>query len=373
MRSLGLYIHIPFCATKCSYCDFPSWAGCMGHRPAYVQALVEEITQRGEQMGRPYADTVFIGGGTPSLLTPPQMEQVLQALRRSFCLDPAAEFSCEANPGALSAGMLKVLMDGGVNRLSLVAQAADAALLQLLGRRHTWYQVEEAVAAAREAGFTNINLDLMLGIPTQTMDIWRQTLEQALALQPTHLSCYGLIVEEGTILAARIEAGVWTLPDEDTERRLYDYTLTRLEQAGFQQYEISNFARPGRQCLHNLHCWQRQDYLGFGCAAHGLEGAGTLRRQNPSTLAGYLAGEQPRFQPIGAEEAMFESLMLGLRLTRGLDLEAFEAMHGQRFEAVWEQQAENSLSRGLTALEQGHFRLTRQGMDVMNTVLLDFM
>lgn len=345
----------------------------MGQRPAYVQALVEEISTRGAQLGRPHADTVFIGGGTPSLLMPGQMVQVLQALQRSFSIHPDAEISCEANPGALTPGMLQAMREGGVNRLSLGAQSADADLLRVLERGHSWRQVEAAVAAARDAGFDNINIDLMLGIPTQTMDTWQHTLEQAIALNPQHLSCYGLIVEEGTPLSARIEAGELALPDEEVERSLYDHTLTRLAQAGYRQYEISNFAQPRRQCLHNLHCWQRQDYLGFGCAAHGLEGAGALRRQNPPTLAGYLAGEQPQFQPIGPEEAMFESLMLGLRLTEGLDLKAFEAMHGRTFESVWGEQAKDSLSRGLTAIDNGHFRLTRQGMDVMNTVLLDFM
>ena len=369
----GLYIHVPFCAKKCGYCDFPSFEGCMGLRAPYVEKLIGELDARAEGYGHPLIHTVFIGGGTPSLLQPEQMTRILDALYRNFPLAGDAEISCEANPGALTPRFLAALRNGGVNRLSLGAQSADAGQLKLLNRQHSWAQVEQAVRLARRAGFDNINIDLMLGIPGQSVPMWADTLDCALALSPEHLSCYGLIVEEGTPMKRRIDAGELILPEPEEERAMYEHTLNRLKAAGFEQYEISNFARPGRACRHNLNCWQREDYLGFGSAAHGLECGGT-RRANPASIQGYIAGEPPLIESIGLTERMFESLMLGLRVTRGIDLRAFEDRHGQSFESVYGEAAKQSLQKGrVQYTEDGFFRLTREGMDLMNAVLLDFM
>ena len=369
----GLYIHVPFCAKKCGYCDFPSFEGCMGLREPYVKALIEELDVRAEGYGRPVIHTVFIGGGTPSLLQPEQMTRILDALRRNFPLAQDAEISCEANPGALTPRFLAALRDGGVNRLSLGAQSADAGQLKLLNRQHSWAQVEQAVKLARRAGFNNINIDLMLGIPGQTVPMWADTLDRALSLAPEHLSCYGLIVEEGTPMKRRIDAVELILPEPEEDRAMYEHTLNRLKTAGFEQYEISNFARPGRACRHNLNCWRREDYLGFGSAAHGLEYGGT-RRANPVSIQGYIAGEPPLIESIGPSERMFESLMLGLRVTRGIDLRAFEDMHGRSFDSVYGEAAKPSVIKGwVQYTEDGCFRLTREGMDLMNAVLLDFM
>lgn len=373
MRPLGLYIHVPFCARKCAYCDFPSHAGSMALRGPYVERLCAEIAGRAEALQHPRADTVFIGGGTPSLLMPRQISRILQAVRTAFPLADGFEWSCEANPGMLSDAFLAALRAGGVNRLSLGAQSADPALLQTLGRQHSWAQVEEAVARSRAAGFQNINIDLMLGIPGQDLASWQRTLEAALRLQPQHLSCYGLIVEEGTPLAAAIGAGSLSLPPEEEELAMYGHTLHRLKQAGFEHYEVSNFALPGFRCRHNLHCWQRENYLGFGSAAHSLEG-GSLRRQNPMGIAEYLRGDAPEQGNLSPEESRFESLMLGLRLIEGLDLQAFRRMHGISFEEAFLEQAQASIRAGLSAYEPpARFRLTEEGLGLMNRVLLDFM
>lgn len=373
MKPLGLYVHIPFCAKKCGYCDFPSYEGAMPLRARYIDKVIEEIASRADALGHPSADTVYIGGGTPSLLQPEQIAAVLAALRKSFYLSPGCEISCEANPGMLSDRFLAALAGGGVNRLSLGAQSAEAQLLESLGRQHNWSQVEKAVTQARIAGISNINIDLMLGIPGQTLVLWQHTLEAAICLGVQHLSCYGLIVEEGTPLAGLIAARKVTLPEEEEERLMYALTLDRLSQAGFAQYEISNFARPGFACRHNLNCWKRHDYLGFGSAAHSLE-EGRIRRANPQAIETYLAGESATVQELDTQERMFESLMLGLRMTEGLDPEAFQTMHGEDFHTVYGSRAQASIEMGLAGYTgDGHFALTRQGMDVMNTVLLDFM
>ena len=372
MSAIGLYLHIPFCARKCSYCDFPSWAGQMARREPYVKRLLEEMGERSRELGHPAVDTVYIGGGTPSLLMPGQMAALLQGVHEHFALTEGCEISCEANPGALTDDMLDTLRRGGVNRLSLGAQSADPALLGLLGRQHSWPQVEQAAACTRAHGFDNLNIDLMLGVPGQTLETWQRTLEAALALKPEHLSCYGLIPEEGTELTGRIQSGELSLPEEAQERAMYDHTLQRLREAGYIQYEISNFALPGHACLHNVHCWQRQDYLGLGTAAHSL--LGDERRVNPADIDRYLAGDAPEREALTPQDKRFESLMLGLRMTRGVDLEAFEAMHGIALSSLWQEQMQPSLQAGLTELTgDGHFRLTRRGMDVMNAVLLDFL
>ena len=342
-------------------------------RARYIEKIIREIADRGKALGRAQADTVYIGGGTPSLMQPEQISAILAALRRYFQFAPDCEISCEANPGMLSGRFLAALAQGGVNRLSLGAQSAEAPLLKTLDRRHSWEQVENAVGQARHAGICNINIDLMLGIPGQTLPLWQHTLEAALLLDIRHLSCYGLIVEEGTPLAGQIAQQTAELPEEDEERQMYAWTIERLSQAGFEQYEISNFARQGFVCRHNLGCWKRHDYLGFGSAAHSLEG-GLIRRANPQAIEAYLAGEDAQVQVLDKQERMFESLMLGLRLTRGLDLEEFLAMHGEDFRSVYGARAKASLGAGLTCFtDDKRFALTRRGMDVMNTVLLDFM
>ena len=342
-------------------------------RAPYIRALEEEMDRRASALEHPLIHTVFIGGGTPSLLQPGQMAAVLAALHRNFPLAEGAELSCEANPGALTPRFLDALLAGGINRLSLGAQSADEGQLKLLDRQHSWAQVEQAVRLARRAGFDNINIDLMLGIPGQSIEMWSQTLDSALALSPAHLSCYGLIVEEGTPMQKRLNNGELTLPEPEEERAMYEHTLKRLARAGFEQYEISNFTLPGKACRHNLNCWRREDYLGFGSAAHSLE-YGDTRRCNPVPIEDYLRGVPPVMESLSPSERMFESLMLGLRMTQGLDLKAFERMHGQSFESIWGEAAMTSLALGRVQFtEDGFFRLTREGMDLMNTLLVDFM
>ena len=369
IRPVGLYVHFPFCAKKCAYCDFASFAGREKDMTAYVDRLMLEMEARADQ-GLEIA-TLYLGGGTPSLLPPREMDRALSALRQHFHFRPDAECSCECNPGTVTEEFLSVLWRNGVNRLSFGAQAAQGRLLDLLGRIHAWDQVIDSVIMARRAGFSNINLDLMLGLPTQTLADVRETLEKALALAPAHLSCYGLIVEEGTLLHQMVARGAWQLPDEEEERAMYDLCRDTLAQHGFAQYEISNFARPGFACRHNVDCWQRKEYLGLGSAACGF--LGNVRYQNPPSLDAYLAGEAAGETVLSPADQRFESIMLGLRMTEGLSERAFEEMHGMTLDEAFPGKMDRPIREGLLLRENGFLRLTRRGMDVQNRVLVEFL
>jgi oxygen-independent coproporphyrinogen-3 oxidase len=368
---IGLYVHVPFCVSKCAYCDFASYAGREVDVPRYVDAVVREITRRGVETGHPHADTIFLGGGTPSLLDEFQAARILDALGAAFSIEDGAEITCECNPGTLTTSFAAALRKAGVNRLSLGAQAAQPRLLRLLGRIHDWEQVIASVGVARQAGFENINLDLMFGLPGQTVADMRDTLLAALELSPTHLSCYGLIVEEGTPISRDIAAGKMALPEEAAERAMYELARQTLAAHGLEQYEISNFARPGYACRHNIGCWTRVPYLGFGCAAHSF--FDECRTANPSTLDAYLASETPKTERISAEEARFESLMLGLRMTCGVKDEDFTRMHGLSIREAFGERLDRSLNSGLLEWHAGALRLTRLGMDLQNSVLVDLM
>lgn len=370
-QPIGLYVHVPFCASKCAYCDFASYAGREADIPRYVDTVVREIGRRGAETGHPKADTIFLGGGTPSLLDEFQATRILDALFEAFPMEEGAEITCECNPGTLTTPFARAARKAGVNRLSLGAQARQAHLLCLIGRIHDWEKVTASVEIARQAGFDNINLDLMLGLPSQTVSDVRGTLEAALALSPTHLACYGLIAEEGTPLCRDITAGKLALPDEDIERDMYELARQTLAEHGFHQYEISNFARQGYACRHNVGCWTRVPYLGFGCAAHGF--FQECRTMNPSQLDAYLAGEEPETEQVSREEARFESMMLGLRMTRGVKDEDFTRMHGMSIREAFGEKLDKPINGGLLEWHEGDLRLTRLGMDLQNSVLVNLL
>jgi oxygen-independent coproporphyrinogen-3 oxidase len=368
---IGLYVHVPFCVSKCAYCDFASYAGREVEIPRYVEAVVREIERRGAQTGHPRADTIFLGGGTPSLLDASQVARILNALSEAFPIEADAEITCESNPGTLTASFAGTLRQAGVNRLSMGVQTRQTRLLRLIGRIHNWEQVVASVDVARNAGFENLNLDLMFGLPSQTVADVRETLAAAVALRPTHVSCYGLIVEEGTPICREIAAGKLALPEEEVEREMYELARQTLAEHDLQQYEISNFARPGYACRHNLGCWTRVPYLGFGCAAHSL--FDECRTMNPSTLDAYLAGEEPTTEQLSREEARFESLMLGLRMTAGVKDADFARMHGMSMREAFGEKLDPPIARGLLEWHAGALRLTRRGMDLQNSVLVDLM
>lgn len=377
---MELYIHLPFCRSKCCYCDFPSYAGCEAYMASYVDALLQEASMEASTP----LETAFIGGGTPSILPAPLLKKLLSGLREHFQFTHETEFTSEANPGTLTQAWLDEAVAGGVNRLSLGMQAYQPALLRMLGRIHNFEQVSHAVALARASGISNINLDLMFGLPGQTLADWHETLDAALSLHPDHLSCYGLIPEDGTPLTADLDTGRLSLPDEAVERAMYDDTLHILASYGFAQYEISNFAKPGRACKHNLGYWRQVPYLGLGASASSMlpDPSGTsayLRRTNPPALHDYLhMMESGTFTlretlPISREEAMFETLMLGLRTTAGVSEADFSAMHGQPLANKYGAILETLRMQGLLGHTDGRWYLTRRGMDVQNAILVELM
>ncbi len=381
---MELYVHVPFCKRKCRYCDFASWAGREDWIPAYVDAVLTEAHSAHDALGTQSMETAFLGGGTPSLLPPEALTRLLQGVFSLFPLEADAEFTSECNPGTLTAAWLEAAQAAGVNRLSMGMQAGQPHLLHMLGRIHTFTDVEVSVKLARAAGIRNLNLDLMFGLPGQTLNDWAETLDMALSLHPEHLSCYGLIPEEGTQLGDAILAREVPLPAEDAERAMYDMTLTRLAAAGFEQYEISNFAKPGYACRHNLGYWRQTPYLGLGPAAASMLPGRTpeefsLRRTNVRDLAAYLRqSHQGRFQPAEEEsvspaEARFETMMLGLRTTKGVNEAAFTAMHGVALSDVYGAKLAELETQGLLCHTGGWWRLTRRGMDVQNGVLVELM
>jgi oxygen-independent coproporphyrinogen-3 oxidase len=370
-QPIGLYVHVPFCVSKCAYCDFASYAGREADIPRYVDAVVREITRRGAKTGHPRADTIFLGGGTPSLLDESQATRILDALHEAFSIDEGAEITCECNPGTLSMPFARALHKAGVNRLSLGAQAKQTRLLRLIGRIHAWEAVIASVETASEAGFDDINLDLMFGLPSQTASELRETLEAAIELSPTHVSCYGLMVEDGTPICHDVATGKLALPDEETEREMYELARRTLAEHGFEQYEISNFAREGHICRHNVGCWTRSPYLGFGCAAHSF--FDECRAMNPAELDAYLAGKAPETERISTDKSRFESMMLGLRMTRGVRDEDFARMHGMNIREAFGEKLDEPMNDGLLEWREGALRLTRRGMDMLDSVLVDLM
>ena len=381
---MELYIHLPFCKSKCRYCDFASYAGCEKHMTSYVEALLTEAETAARELPTREIETVFIGGGTPSLLPADLLELLLSGIHHTFELPRGIEFTTEANPGTLTKPWLKTAVKYGVNRLSMGMQAFQPELLKTLGRIHSFDQVKESVNMARSTGISNISLDLMFGLPGQTVEHWRETLHAALSLCPQHLSCYGLIPEENTPLKADLDAGNLILPDEEDERIMYDEAIDLLSANGYEQYEISNFARPGFACRHNLGYWRQIPYLGLGASASSMlpttsAKAVYLRQTNPPGLQEYMqmvkSENWSRRETITVtmDEAKFETMMLGLRTTQGVSELAFEQMHGISLNACYGAKLADLENRGLVCNQSGFWRLTRRGMDVQNAILVELM
>ncbi len=372
MKSLSLYVHIPFCASKCAYCDFASFPGREGEWGRYFEALRTEMEGwRGALTGRRIA-TVFFGGGTPTRVDARYIENTLALARCAWRFARDAEITLEGNPGTLAPEKLSVYREAGVNRLSLGAQSFDDGLLKSLGRIHTARQIGEAVAMARSAGFDNLNLDLMYALPGQSMAQWRDTLDAAIALGVEHISAYSLIVEPGTPMAARVARGEAAVPDDDAVNAMQREAVARLADAGYRRYEISNYAKPGRECRHNLVYWNRGDYLGLGCAAHSLVDG--VRFSNPASLEAYLSGERRLDeQKLTPADAMEETLMLSTRTTRGLDLAAWAAEFGAPFETGREAAIARLQAGGFVEISDGFLRLTLRGMEVQDAVVLELM
>lgn len=367
----GLYVHLPFCRSKCAYCDFVSRPGLEHLMPAYVAALGTECALYEDSPDLRVIGSVYLGGGTPSLLPPELLRQVLQ-LRERFPADGPLEVTMEANPGTLDRARLEVFAAGGGTRLSLGLQSHDAALLRLLGRIHTAADVTAQVGAARAAGIARINLDLIYGLPGQTVESWRQTLSFALSLAPDHLSLYDLELHENTPLAGEVAAGRLTLPSEEETAAMLSLAMDKLPAAGLYQYEVASFAVPGAESRHNLNYWRLGKYLGLGAAAHSH--LGRKRRANLADPAEYVAALARGAAPVAWEEELtdgdelLEAVMLGLRLREGIDLNLLARRFGRAAEILGP--ALPGLCRaGLLTADGGRLRLTEAGIPLADHVL----
>ncbi len=363
-KPLELYIHIPFCIRKCAYCDFLSAPAAPEVQEAYVGQLLQEIAASKKLPEDYEAVTVFFGGGTPGILKGELLCSILRALRDRFSVREDAEITVEANPGTVNRDKLVQYREAGVNRISLGLQSADNQELKLLGRIHTWEQFLESFQLARETGFRNINVDLMSALPGQTTESVHRTLERVLTLSPEHISAYSLILEEGTPFHKRYEGHPELLPSEEEERQMYYDTRDRLCACGYEHYEISNFAKPGYACRHNLGYWERTDYKGFGLGAASL--LKNVRHTNQTDLTEYLKGnfagtEEPLTEQAVREEYFF----LGLRKMEGVEPGRYREHYEERIQRLQAQQ--------LLEEKDGRIRLTERGTDVSNYVMAQFL
>ena len=372
MRSLGLYIHIPFCKAKCIYCDFYSLPRAEGQMDAYVSALTAQLATWREHTADCTVDTVYFGGGTPSYLGPDRLCRLLDAVFQSYRVAPGAEITLETNPdSAQDISALRQLHNAGFDRLSLGMQSADDAELRRIGRVHTHAQTVRAVENARAAGFDNLSLDLIYGLPGQTMTRWQANLDAALALAPEHLSCYGLKVEEGTPLFARRER--FTLPDDDAQADMYLSAVGLLARRGYEQYEISNFCRPGRASRHNSRYWTLAEYLGFGpCAASDFAGKRFTIEPDLRTYVEGIAHHGSvlsECETIPPRERAGEYVMLRSRIVTGLDAQEYERSYLLPF-APLQQLLERFAGHGLAAQSGSRWYLTPRGWLVSNRIIL---
>lgn len=374
MKELEIYIHIPFCAKKCNYCDFLSFPAAKEMQETYVDTLLKEIeVAKDRETYR--VSTVFFGGGTPSILPAEDIARILDKLRDNFLIAPDAEISVECNPGTVTLSKLTTYKDAGINRLSFGLQSSDNEELRLLGRIHTWEAFLDSYHYARETGFDNINIDLMSALPGQTIDKWQKTVENVMVLHPEHISAYSLIIEENTPFYETYKNG-HGLPEEEEDRRMYAWTKKALEEAGYRRYEISNYALPGRQCRHNVGYWKRTPYRGFGLGASSL--IDEYRFKNTEDLHTYIEranGGQVCYndrEKIDTKSQMEEYMFLGLRLTDGISEQEFSQIFGEAIDVIYGQHLDQLMGQGLLLREKGRIFLTDRGVDISNYVMAQF-
>ena len=381
MNKLELYFHIPFCVRKCLYCDFLSAPADHAVQDAYMEALIKETVCRAGEYEEYLADTIFIGGGTPSAVDAEWIEKLLSAVYKNFHVSDKAEITMEVNPGTVDADKLEQYKKAGVNRLSIGLQSADNEELKRIGRIHSWEDFEKTYRLVRQAGFANVNVDVMSALPGQNVDSYRCTLQKILALNPPpeHISAYSLIVEEGTPFYRMREEGKLPLPDEDEERLMYEQTENILAQAGYERYEISNYAKKGYECRHNCGYWRRTEYVGFGIGAASL--VRETRFQNENSLSKYLDNPlecRSEVQELDENDCMEEFMFLGLRMTAGVSMSEFEKRFGRSMDDVYREVICKNCADGLLSVrecEDGDRRvaLTKRGLDLSNYVMAQFL
>lgn len=375
-KSIGLYIHIPFCKAKCFYCDFNSFPGMESHVKPYFEALKSEIRLYREKLDGYTVSTIFIGGGTPSLVDTQYIYEIISLCRSMFNIQKGAEITIETNPGTLSYDKLASYKAVAINRLSMGLQAWQNRILKSIGRIHSAEEFMENFNLAQRVGFKNINIDLIFGLPGQSINDWKVTLDNVVRQNPGHISCYSLKIEEGTVFGERCESGQMVPADDELDREMYSLACDKLEKHGYKHYEISNFARPGFECRHNLIYWNIGKYIGMGAGAHSY--FEDNRFNNPYGVTGYIdsisMGGIPseNIQPIDRSESIKEFIILGLRLLDGINTDEFERRFGEDISKLFEKQLEKLLSRELIEIDGKFIKLSPSGLDLANQVFMEF-
>lgn len=369
---ISLYIHIPFCVRKCLYCDFPSFSGMESIFDDYVRMLCREIDETYSDYRGMEVKSIFVGGGTPSVLPPALLGRISDKIFSRFDVDSKAEITIETNPGTLDAKKLAEMKSMYFNRLSMGLQAWQDRLLKKLGRIHTADEFETNFLQARDAGFKNINVDLMFALPAQSLDDWQETLEKVMKLRPEHISAYSLIIEGGTPFFDMFDRGELKETDEDTDRKMYYLAKEMLSDKGYKQYEISNFAREGFECYHNKVYWRTEEYHGFGLGAHSY--AGGVRFHNTYDMKEYLRGEGLRLDKefLSLQEKQEEFMFMGLRMNEGVSEAEFLRRFGESMDSVYGDEIKELISEELLVKKDGRLSLTDRGVDISNSVFEKF-
>jgi oxygen-independent coproporphyrinogen-3 oxidase len=368
------YIHIPFCISKCHYCDFNSYPGMSSLFDSYAQAVAAEI--RSAVRGRSRAATLYVGGGTPTLLSEQQLYTVVEAAQSVLGLSSEAEATIEANPATADRSKMEGLLTIGFNRISIGAQSFEDVLLERAGRAHTANDIRDVIIDARFAGFANLSLDFIYSLPGQDIPMWQDTLREAAALKPDHISLYELTVEQGTPFAEMLAQGKLDLPNEDTQIEMYSLAQSTLESEGYEHYEISNFAKPGFRCEHNQFYWRNEEYYGFGAGAVSyLDGKRAKNVANPQEYIQRIqdtGSAVESVEELPVEAVMGETMMLGLRMSEGVDLARFRERFGVDIERVYQPELERMSGLGLLEMDESRVRLTSRGVLLANEVMAEF-
>ena len=376
MEKIGIYIHIPFCIKKCSYCDFISFANKEEYITKYIDALNDEIKNckyKGYEV-----DTIYIGGGTPSSIDENNIYKIISSIKEEFNVDKNAEITIEVNPGAVNEDKLNTYFKSGVNRLSIGLQSTDNKILKQIGRIHSFEDFLNTYNLARKVGFKNINVDLMLGLPNQTLDILTDSLNKVIKLNPEHISLYSLILEEGTLMESLYKEDKIKLPNDDIERKMYWKTKNILEDNGYNHYEISNFSKKGFESKHNSNCWNQKEYIGFGLAAHSyIDGK---RFCNTINLSEYIKNIEEKqydknieiLEMQGKENKEKEYMLLGLRKIEGVSIQKFKNKFSKNPIYAFRKQLEKLINQGLLEIDLDNIKLTNKGLDLANIVWKEF-
>lgn len=374
---LGLYIHIPFCVKRCKYCDFNSFKLNIDEKKKYLESLRREMELYKEDCKHKNIDTIFIGGGTPSILNEEEIKILFQSIKNNFKIKDNAEITMECNPGTLNLNKLKVMKECGINRLSIGLQAVQNNHLKYIGRVHTYEEFEKNYFQAKEVGFENINIDIMYALPNQSKEDWIESLEKVVKLNPTHISAYSLILEENTELFNMYKRNEFKLLDEDTDIEMYEYTIKYLKTYGYNQYEISNYAKSGFECKHNILYWKCENYIGLGAAASGF--LNKTRYNNLCDLDTYEEMIQGGKKPIEWEEKLCikdeieESIFLGLRMNDGIKFKDFYEKYNFNFREEYKNEITKLENIKLIKINDEAMMLTQKGREISNSVFVEFM